>query len=74
MKSPAAFLLALGLATLATLGTGCSEEPIEPAEPEADDRHIWSEQTDTMERARQVEQTLQDAAERQRRALEEMED
>ena len=68
MKPLAAFPLVFALVAL---GAGCSDEPAEPAQ---DDRHVWSEQTDTMERARQVEQTLQDAAERQRQALEEMED
>ena len=54
---------------IAALITGCSSE----SERQDDERHVWSDQTDTIERARQVEQTVQDAADRQRQALEDME-
>jgi hypothetical protein len=41
---------------------------------EKDERHVWSDQTDTIERAKEVENTVLKAAEQQRQALEAMED
>ena len=50
----------------------CSSEP--NSEQEKDERHVWSDQTDTIERAKGVEDTVLKAAEQQRQALEAMED
>ena len=67
MKNHAVLLFAIVAAAV----TGCSSEAPEQSE---DQRHVWSEQTDTLDRAREVEQTLQQGAARQRQALEAMED
>ena len=61
----------IGLSVNLLIGA-CSTES--SSEAEADDRHVWSDQTDTIERARQVEDTVLKAAEEQRRALEAIED
>ncbi len=50
----------------------CGGEP-PPAEAEQAERHVWSDQTDTIERAKGVEATMQKAAEEKRKALEAME-
>jgi len=57
---------------LSAILSACSSEPSSDAQPE--ERHVWSEQTDTLDRARQAEETVLKAAEEQRRALEAMED
>ena len=49
---------------------GCSERH-EPSPPVQDGKeHVWKNQTDAMERAREVENMLQEQAERRRRELE----
>jgi len=50
----------------------CTSEP--STEVEKDERHVWSDQTDTIQRAKEVENTVLKAAEQQRQALEAMED
>ena len=63
-------------ACLSLLIAACGSEPNNEAksEVETDQRHVWSEQTDTIDRAKEVEATLLKAAEEQRKALEGMED
>lgn len=64
--------------SLGLLIAGCSTEPSNESEAEPvakkNERHVWSDQTDTIERAKQVEATVLKAAEQQRQALEAMED
>jgi len=50
----------------------CGGEP-PAAEVVEDERHVWSDQTDAIERAKEVEATIQKAAEEKRKALEAME-
>lgn len=51
--------------TLVALGA-CSGE-----DSEAEKTHVWKEQTDTMDKARAVEGMLQDAADAERKKIEE---
>lgn len=66
--------MVLGLALSAGL-SACSKggeettESAAPAQPTAD--HVWSDQTRALEKAKEVERMLQEAAERQRQAIEE---
>ena len=66
--------MVLSLALSAGLA-GCSKsgeeatESTTPAQPTAD--HVWSDQTRALEKAKEVERMLQEAAERQRQAIEE---
>lgn len=50
------------------LFAACSAGDEEESSDDAD--HVWKAQTDALEKARQVEQLLQDAAEEKRRAME----
>jgi len=45
--------------------SACSEDK------EASGDHVWKEQTDTIDKAKQVESMLMDAAEKQKKAIEE---
>jgi outer membrane biogenesis lipoprotein LolB len=65
-------LTTLLLVSLSWLLGACSSEPPE-TEAKQDTRHVWSDQTDTIDRAKAVEDTLQKAAEERRKALEAME-
>jgi len=51
------------LVVLALLLTGCEQEPPE--------KTVWDDQLKTMDKARDVEQQVLDAAEMQRKAMEE---
>jgi hypothetical protein len=51
--------------------TACSPGENEGSREESHGDHVWRAQTDTLEKAKDVDQVIQDAAERQRRALEE---
>lgn len=57
---------------LSLLIAACGSEP--SSEVATEERHVWSDQTDTIDRAKEVEATLLKAADEQRRALEGMED
>ncbi len=65
-------LSTLVLASLSLQMGACSSEP-PAAEKQPESRHVWSDQTDTLERAKGVEDTMQKAAEERRKALEAME-
>ncbi len=45
--------------------TACSEDK------ETSGEHVWKEQTDTINKAKQVEAMIMDAAEKQKKAIEE---
>ncbi len=45
--------------------SACSEDK------EASGDHVWKEQTDTIDKAKQVEAMMKDAAEKQKKAIEE---
>ena len=47
--------------------TACSEN----SDGKASDDHVWKEQTDTIDKAKEVEGLLQDAAEQQRKIIDE---
>jgi hypothetical protein len=50
-------------------GEGDAPQPVQPAQ-----EHVWNNQTNAMDKARDVEQVLQEDAARKRRQLEEQED
>ena len=66
---------ATAVISLAIFGLHLASCSTEQQEPEAakDERHVWSDQTDTIDRAKGVEATIQKSAEEQRKALEAME-
>ncbi|GEM_PF-6184378 len=49
---------------MAMLASACGQQDIEDGE------HVWKEQMQTMDKAREVEQTLQEADKRRREAAE----
>jgi hypothetical protein len=57
---------------MSLLIAACTNEP--NTDVDKDERHVWSDQTDAIERAREVENTVLKAAEQQRQAIEAMED
>jgi outer membrane biogenesis lipoprotein LolB len=65
------------LLSICALLSACGpEDPQGPAKDKQDrqQEHVWRDQTDTLDKAREVEQILQDDAERKRKQLEEQED
>ncbi|MEX2525548.1 MAG: hypothetical protein WD750_11370 [Gammaproteobacteria bacterium] len=60
MKSLSVF----ALIALLGMGVGCTSE--------SESEHVWKEQTDTMDRARQAEEMMQKKAEEQQKAVDEI--
>lgn len=60
-------ILGLSLISLGSCSNG--EEGQSDSSQEGD--HVWKEQTDTLDRAKEAEQMLLDSTEQQRRAIEE---
>jgi outer membrane biogenesis lipoprotein LolB len=60
-------LLSLALA----LATACSDQGNQASGTDAQADHAWKQQTQTLDKARGVEQTIMEGAEKQRRTLEE---
>jgi len=54
---------------LSILLLACSDDS--PDQKKASGDHVWKDQTDTMDRAREVEGILDDAAQEQRKIIEE---
>ncbi len=62
--------LALTL-TLVVATVGCGEQQAQEAQPPPAAReHLWQEQTDSLDKARQVEDRLREGAERQKQTAE----
>ncbi len=66
MKRSAQLFLVLS----AVLLSACSNESDEQGEVRKDD-HVWKAQTEALEKARNVDKLLQDAAEKQRKKIDE---
>jgi hypothetical protein len=63
---------AWGLFSILVVG-GCSGPPREAAAPPKKQTHIWSAETNALEKAKGVERTLEDAARRRDRLLQQQE-
>ncbi len=50
------------LITLLLIGVGCSDTTDKTTQPKAKQDHIWKGQTEVIERAKEVETTIMDAA------------
>ena len=50
--------------------SACSDDEQGSSENKVSGDHVWKEQTQTIDKAKEVEGLLQDAAERQRQAIE----
>ena len=59
------------MAVLLLAAAGCSPQNDEPtaAAPPAEPQHVWKEQVQTLDKARQVEDTLMDAQQRRAASL-----
>ncbi|MEE8234233.1 MAG: hypothetical protein V3R41_06105 [Gammaproteobacteria bacterium] len=58
------------LATALVLVSACSDDEQGSSERKLSGDHIWKEQTETIDKAKEVEKLLQDVAEKQRQAIE----
>lgn len=57
------------LATALMLVSACSDDEQGSSERKLSGDHVWKEQTATIDKAKEVEGILQDAAEKQRQAI-----
>jgi len=65
------------LLSICALLSACGADDVQgPAQDEQDRQpeHVWKDQTDTLDKTREIEQLLQEDAERKRKQLEEQED
>lgn len=51
--------------------SGCSDNGDKAANEQSGDDHVWKTQTDALEKAKQTEQLIMDAAEQQERKIDE---
>ncbi|MCH8163593.1 MAG: hypothetical protein IIA99_05830 [Proteobacteria bacterium] len=58
------------LASALILVSACSDDEQGSSERKLSGDHVWKEQTDTIDKAKEVEGLLQDVAEKQRQAIE----
>lgn len=58
------------LASALMLFSACSDNEQGSSERKLSGDHVWKEQTDTIDKAKEVEGLLQDVAEKQRQAIE----
>ena len=59
------------LATVLVLVSACSDDEPESSERTLSGDHVWKEQTQTIDKAKEAERLLQDVAEKQRKAIDE---
>jgi len=58
------------LASALMLASACSDDEQGSSERKLSGDHVWKEQTDTIDKAKEVEGLLQDITEKQRQAIE----
>lgn len=58
------------LASALMLASACSDDEQGSSERKLSGDHVWKEQTETIDKAKEVEELLQDVAEKQRQAIE----
>jgi outer membrane biogenesis lipoprotein LolB len=58
------------LSTVILLVSACSDDESATPEKKLSGDHVWKEQTQTIDRAKEVEGMLQDAADQQRKVIE----
>jgi len=58
------------LATALMLVSACSDDEQGSSERKLSGDHVWKEQTETIDKAKEAERLLQDVAEKQRQAIE----